>query len=719
MHLFKNFLTYQLVFAIVNAKYNQRYTDGGRITTMHGINSRIRVCILSLIFSSVCWGGVIYVDDDAPDANGDGSSWENAYKYLQDALAHASSGDKIRIAQGTYKPDRDSNSPGGSGDRFANFNIPNGVEIYGGYAGLGATDPNENNPQNYETILSGDLSGNDAEAVEPNSLESDPNRTDNSIHVIKAIDIDIAVMEGLTVKSGYADLQNPDNIGGGMVCKPTFPNGRMTVNKCTFINNYASNRAGAVRCSRTTFKDCWFRENSTTTIRDSQTGNDGWGGAIEETWDSIFINCNFFNNLSLHGGAIVMIGSGTVVDQCTFSRNTAVTINDVGSDGGAIYMHTVGLIKISNCQFWYNSADDAGGAVMGYGGYGGEYLISKCSFYYNEARIGGAICGQVNVIYDIFNCFFYKNTSIDIGGAAWLQGGSNAEFMNCAFLSNSSDGDCGALSGGGTVVINSTFRANTAVLDQGGGNASIMTNCILWANSDQNGSVQSSQLGGGIINYCCVQGWDGSYGGVGNIGDNPRFSSSTSMDLLSDSACINAGDDTAILADMGDLDEDGNTVEPTPLDLSGKLRIANFGIPPSVDMGVYEYHPSASEAVLTILVEPDPMIDTIIPGTGQFSYAEGRDVGMRADRFVDCPYVYRFDHWEGEVSEPNSADTVVTMDNNKTVTAVFVDDRQCGDECHSDREFGDLNHDCFIDFEDYSIFMQAWLKCTRPECDSL
>jgi len=49
--------------------------------------------------------GVIYVDDDAAGAN-NGSSWANAFNYLQDALEVAESGDEIRVAQGTYKPDR-------------------------------------------------------------------------------------------------------------------------------------------------------------------------------------------------------------------------------------------------------------------------------------------------------------------------------------------------------------------------------------------------------------------------------------------------------------------------------------------------------------------------------------------------------------------------------------------------------------------------------------
>ena len=104
-------------------------------------------------------GSVVHVDDDAPAA-GDGSSWSDAYRFLQDALASAGGAvTEIRVAQGTYVPDRSQASPGGTGDRAATFSMLSGVEILGGFAGLGSPDPDARDVAGFPTILRGDLNG--------------------------------------------------------------------------------------------------------------------------------------------------------------------------------------------------------------------------------------------------------------------------------------------------------------------------------------------------------------------------------------------------------------------------------------------------------------------------------------------------------------------------------------------------------------------------------
>jgi uncharacterized delta-60 repeat protein len=125
----------------------------------------------------------------------------------------------------------------------------------------------------------------------------------------------------------------------------------------------------------------------------------------------------------------------------------------------------------------------------------------------------------------------------------------------------------------------------------------------------------------------------------------------------------------------------------------------------------YSQHP----VILTMQTLP-PEVNTVLPSVGQHIYPQPVAVDINAQRFIDCPDVYVFDHWEGDVNDPNSANTTVLMDNNKTVTAVFVDGRQCGDECHP-YPAGDLDKDCVVTFGDFALFASHWLDCTKPECD--
>ena len=96
---------------------------------------------------------IITVDDDATGAN-DGSSWTDAYNYLQDALAVENSSvepGEILVAQGTYRPDDDSLHPDGTGDREAAFRLVGNITLKGGYAGVGEPDPNKRDIDTYDT----------------------------------------------------------------------------------------------------------------------------------------------------------------------------------------------------------------------------------------------------------------------------------------------------------------------------------------------------------------------------------------------------------------------------------------------------------------------------------------------------------------------------------------------------------------------------------------
>ncbi|GAG09968.1 unnamed protein product, partial [marine sediment metagenome] len=158
----------------------------------------VRLLIVVLLLLGTATGKTIYVDDSAGGAD-DGTSWADAYVYLQDALYEAESGDEIRIAQGTYWPDLGGgNMPG---NQHAKFQLMNGAELYGGFPSGGTW--NERDPDTYESILSGDI-GTPGDA------------SDNSYHVVAASACaDGTILNGFVITGGNAS-QAPKNRGGGI-----------------------------------------------------------------------------------------------------------------------------------------------------------------------------------------------------------------------------------------------------------------------------------------------------------------------------------------------------------------------------------------------------------------------------------------------------------------------------------------------------------------------
>ena len=84
-----------------------------------------------------------------------------------------------------------------SGDRQATFQLKNGVVLRGGYAGSGEPDPDVRDIDRYQSILSGDLNGDDGPDFS--------NYTENSYHVVTGSGTNAtAVLDGLTLAAGNA-----------------------------------------------------------------------------------------------------------------------------------------------------------------------------------------------------------------------------------------------------------------------------------------------------------------------------------------------------------------------------------------------------------------------------------------------------------------------------------------------------------------------------------
>ena len=91
--------------------------------------------LLFILTNQLVNAGTLHVDSSATDPTPDGSTWAKAYTSLQDALAAASAGDVIQVAEGIYYPDE-----GGSAtndDRSESFVISlANLSLLGGYPGV-------------------------------------------------------------------------------------------------------------------------------------------------------------------------------------------------------------------------------------------------------------------------------------------------------------------------------------------------------------------------------------------------------------------------------------------------------------------------------------------------------------------------------------------------------------------------------------------------------
>ncbi|MHC4559969.1 MAG: hypothetical protein ACYS80_21985 [Planctomycetota bacterium] len=415
-------------------------------------NKTSKWVIISLILVIMCRGAfadkTIYVDDDAAGAN-DGSSWTNAYKFLQDALSDANSADKpveTRVAQGIYRPDRSTSEPNGTGDRTATFQLISDVALKGGYAGLGQADPNVRDIEAYETILSGDLIGNDVDVNDPCDLQNEPTRAENSFHVVTGSGTsETSVLDAFTITGGNASGEPfSSDYGGGMYND----SGSSRITHCKFIYNSAEGYGGGLYNSlgRLTLTDCSFIENS--------AGTSG-GGIINWIGIPFLKDCKFYkNSAGGAGGGMANIQSSTHLSNCEFRDNSA-------KDGGGMANATCSpFLTLNNCTFMGNSAENGGGMQ------------------------------NVTSIPSITNCRFIVNSATDKGGGMYNRSGRGPFVRSCIFIGNLADYGAGMWNElSRPIMDNCTFSANSAVSGTavacgppGDDNRSDikLSNCILW-----------------------------------------------------------------------------------------------------------------------------------------------------------------------------------------------------------------------------------------------
>jgi hypothetical protein len=265
---------------------------------------------------------VRYVRADLTTGANDGSSWANAFRgsdALNRAITAAVNGDELWVAAGTYRPVNTASPRNGT------FTLKPGVALYGGFAGTEQTRSQRNFRTN-TTILSGDLSANDA------TWPSGTGRTENAFNVVTASGASAnpgGVLDGFTVQSGQAN--GPNNSftgrGGGIVivsgANPTIRNSRFRFNAGNFGGGAYITGASA------TFEDCVLELNN---------GGGFGGGCDMASATATWTRCQFLDNTASRAGGLEVFGSSTVtVDNSLFARNTS-TSSSAGNSGGGLWI---------------------------------------------------------------------------------------------------------------------------------------------------------------------------------------------------------------------------------------------------------------------------------------------------------------------------------------------------------------------------------------------
>jgi hypothetical protein len=390
----------------------------------------------------LCWSrslqaqSIRYVDDDAT-VGGDGLAWTTAYRHLQDALWEAGTNgaiNQIRVAQGSYAPDQDEGGHVTPGDRAATFQQASGLGTYGGYVGLaGPGDPNERDPFVYETILTGDLAGDDgADLI---------NNGENSYHVVTAGSVDAsALLDGCSVTAGNANGGAADANGGGIYCS----GGNPTIQHCIIRSNKAAQLGGGM-----------YSQDAAPNLTD----------------------CTVAVNRAFYGAAVYNLRANATYERCRIATNLP------GDGGAGMYNHTSDP-TLTNC------------------------IIGPNDIYFEDGSGGGIYNYASNPL--LINCLLALNRAggrYGYGGGIFNREDSNPTLVNCAVIANVGRG-FEPLAGQGM----HTFTGIPTV-----------TNCIFWANGYT--PTEGEQIGGTqpVVNHTCVQGWSGTWGGTGNIGDDPNL----------------------------------------------------------------------------------------------------------------------------------------------------------------------------------------------------
>jgi hypothetical protein len=284
---------------------------------------------------------------------------------------------------------------------------------------------------------------------------------------------------------------------------------------------------------------------------------------------------------------VVRGARGAVLDGFVIRGGSATSLSRPDESGGGMYNHDASVV-VANCIFEQNQAVYFGGAMANVFS---DTQIVNCVFLRNRSNVfaGGAIHNYFSSPL-IANSLFVGNFAFYLGGALYNEQSSSPLVVHSTFSNNRASARLG------DAIYNSSASTSTesSILWNAGGPPP--NNLITGVDSRLFFSHSIVQGSGGS------GGWRAGFGTDrgGNLDVEPDFADPLGPDgldgtgdedlhLLEGSAGVDAGDrgSREVVRDVADLDEDGDRVEPLPLDLGLQPRVQGEG----PDMGAYEGPP--------------------------------------------------------------------------------------------------------------------------------
>lgn len=237
-------------------------------------------------------------------------------------------------------------------------------------------------------------------------------------------------------------------------------NGKATIEGGTFTGNQATNGyGGAISAWGGTLNvtGATFTGNSATASGGAVLGYKG-GASIVNLTDCTFTE----NTAAVQGGALAAWESMNTVVNCTFTNNSATA-------GGAIHLNNQATSKlvVTGGTFTGNKANNGAGGAICASAKNPQVEISGASFSKNTASgDGGAICASATVGVKVSDCTFTEN-SANQGGAITIPTGSYLILHNVICSGNTANAQGNDIRlGGATSKLTMSGKIVTAVYNR-------------------------------------------------------------------------------------------------------------------------------------------------------------------------------------------------------------------------------------------------------------